>query len=393
MLSGSNVVLGITGSIAAYKAAFLCRLLVKSGANVKVIMTEASKEFISALTLSTLSKNPVYSEYSDPKTGTWNNHVEIAKWADILLIAPATTNSIAKMASGLCDNLLMAVYLSAECPVYVAPAMDLDMYRHPSYKKNIAKLKSYGNHVIPAESGELASGLKGEGRMCEPEKIMEVLKAMPAEFKGKKIVISAGPTQENIDPVRFIGNRSSGKMGYALAEEARKRGAEVVLVSGPVSIAPPRGVVCIPVNTAEEMHREMLKHSSDADIIIMSAAVADYRPSESKNTKIKKMHTELSLKLEPTKDILSDLGKKKAKGQILVGFALETDKEEENALKKLKDKKLDFIVLNSLKNKGAGFAYDTNKVSIYSKNNKAIHTELKSKKEIAMDILNEIVKV
>lgn len=392
MLRGRNVILGITGSIAAYKSAFLCRLLVKKGANVQVVMSSDACNFISPLTLSTLSKNPVHVEYYNKKTGEWANHVELAKWADLILIAPCTANTIAKMASGICDNLLMAVYLSADCDIYVAPAMDLDMFKHPTFESNIHKIHSFGNKILPAGKGELASGLYGEGRMCEPEEIIELLEDVESILHGKKILVSAGPTYEKIDPVRFIGNHSSGKMGIALAQEAYNRGAEVCLVLGPSSVRPPHGVAVFPVVSAQEMHDEMMRHSVDADIIIMAAAVADYRPKKVVNSKIKKASANISIELEENKDILKELGAKKKEKQFLVGFALETDDEERNASLKLQKKNLDMIVLNSLNDKGAGFGHDTNKATIISKSNNIERLELKSKTNIAKDILSFIEK-
>ena len=381
MLRGRNVILGVTGSIAAYKSVFLCRLLIKHGANVKVVMTPDAKHFVGPLTFSTLSKNPVYSEYYDQNSGEWSNHVELAKWADFLLIAPATANTIAKMANGNCDNLLLAVYLSADCPVFVAPTMDLDMFKHPSFKTNIQKLESYGNRILPSGEGELASGFFGEGRMCEPEEIIEILLSENTALSGKKVLVSAGPTYEKIDPVRFIGNHSSGKMGIALAQEAYNRGADVTLVLGPVSIDPPKGIAVFPVTSAEEMYREMTKYSQDADVIIMAAAISDYRPKNVAASKMKKNSADIHIELEENKDILQELGSRKTGKQFLVGFALETDEEEKNARKKLEKKNLDMIVLNSLKDEGAGFGHDTNKVKVISKSNNVMDLELKPKTE------------
>ncbi len=402
VLSGKNILLGVTGGIAAYKAAFLVRLLVKQGANVKVVMTTSAKEFVTPLTLSTLSKNEVYSSFtnsdSDDNSGEnpqWNNHVELALWADLILIAPATANTMSKMASGTCDNLLLAVYFSAKCPVYYAPAMDLDMYKHPTVAEVFKKLESFGNIQIPATFGELASGLVGQGRMAEPEDIVsflenDILKNLP--LKGKKVLITAGPTYEALDPVRFIGNHSSGKMGYAIAEEAAKLGAEVTLVSGPVCIKLEHDFVkVIRVTSAEEMYQAAHQYFPSSDIAILSAAVADYRPADVSSQKIKKKDDDLVLHLTKTKDILKSLGEIK-KQQFLVGFALETQNEEENAKSKLKKKNLDLIVLNSLRDKGAGFKSDTNKVTLISKDNKVLPFPVKPKSEVAQDILDYIIE-
>ena len=395
LLSGKNVLIGITASIAAYKSATLVRLLKKSGAHVKVIMTPDSLHFIGALTLSTLSKNPVYSEYFDEKTGEWTNHVELGKWADIMIIAPATANTIAKMANGICDNLLLATYLSSDCPVFIAAAMDLDMYQHPSLKNNLAQLQKFGNYVIPSPSGELASGLSGEGRMEEPEKIIYFLEKHP--FKGlwtnKKVLITAGPTYEAIDPVRFIGNHSSGKMGFALANEALKNGADVILIHGPVHIEVPKGVNAIAVRSAQEMYVAVHQNIAQTDVVIMAAAVADYQAADVAMEKIKKKDADMAIPLKPTKDILKSIGEIKKEHQLLIGFALETENEIENAKSKLKRKNLDLIVLNSLKDKGAGFGHDTNKVILIDKNNKIKEHQLKSKEEVAKDILKAILEL
>ena len=402
VLNGKNILLGVTGGIAAYKAAFLVRLLVKKGANVKVVMTESAKDFVTPLTLSTLSKNDVFSSFTEENDPTsfkepkWNNHVELALWADLFLIAPATANTLSKMASGGCDNLLLACYLSAKCPVYYAPAMDLDMYKHPTTEQVFDKLDSFGNIRIPAAFGELASGLVGQGRMAEPEEIVsfletDILKNLP--LRGKKFLITAGPTYEAIDPVRFIGNHSSGKMGYAIAEVAAEFGAEVVLVSGPVNLKLENDFIkIISVTSAEEMYNAAHLYFSNCDVGILSAAVADYRPSQIASEKIKKKENEddLVLQLTKTKDILASLGKIK-KNQFLVGFALETQNEEENAKMKLKKKNLDLIVLNSLRDEGAGFKSDTNKITLISKDNKVIHFPVKPKKEVAKDILEYII--
>lgn len=401
VLNGKNILLGVTGGIAAYKTAFLVRLLVKKGANVKVVMTNSAKEFVTPLTLATLSKNEVFSSFTDEKDENsfkepqWNNHVELALWADFFLIAPATANTLSKMANGACDNLLLACYLSAKCPVYYAPAMDLDMYQHPSTEETFKKLESFGNIQIPAAFGELASGLVGQGRMAEPEEIVsflenDLLKKLP--LRGKQILITAGPTYEAIDPVRFIGNHSSGKMGYAIAEAAASLGAEVVLISGPSALRLENDFVkLIRVTSAEEMYNAAHEYFDPCDVAILSAAVADYRPSEVASEKIKKKIDELTLQLTKTKDILASLGEIK-KSQFLVGFALETENEEENAKLKLKKKNLDLIVLNSLRDKGAGFQADTNKITLITKDNKVLPFPVKPKKEVAKDILEYIIE-
>lgn len=397
VLSGKKILLGVTAGIAAYKTASLVRLFIKSGAEVKVVMTPASKDFITPLTLSTLSKNPVQSTFyeKEEENELWNNHVELGLWADIFVIAPATANTLSKMTHGTCDNLLLATYLSAKCPVYFAPAMDLDMYKHPSTLESLTKLQEFGNIMIPATSGELASGLVGEGRMAEPEDILAFIEADVASklpLKGKKLLLTAGPTYEAIDPVRFIGNHSSGKMGFALAENAANLGAEVFLVTGPTSQKLEHSSVnIIPVSSAEEMYKAAHEHFSDIDIAILSAAVADYKPKNVASQKIKKKDASLEIALEPTKDILASLGAIK-KDQFLVGFALETENELENAKSKLTRKNLDAIVLNSLNDKGAGFATNTNKVTFIDSNQKVTPFELKSKDEVAKDILNEIIQ-
>ncbi|EAQ41006.1 bifunctional phosphopantothenoylcysteine decarboxylase/phosphopantothenate--cysteine ligase CoaBC [Polaribacter sp. MED152] len=396
VLSGKKILLGITAGIAAYKTASLVRLLIKLDADVKVIMTPASKDFITPLTLTTLSKNPVNSAFYDKEdeNEVWNNHVDLGLWADYFLIAPATANTLSKMANGVCDNLLLATYLSAKCPVYFAPAMDLDMYKHPSTKESLSKLQSYQNVMIPATSGELASGLVGEGRMAEPEDIVsfienDVLSKLP--LKGKKVLITAGPTYEAIDPVRFIGNHSSGKMGFAIAKTAANLGAEVYLISGPSHQKIKHSLVKrIDVVSAEDMYIEAHKHFEEVDIAILSAAVADYKPKNIADQKIKKKDTSLTIELAPTKDILASLGAIK-KDQFLVGFALETNNEVENAIGKIKRKNLDAIVLNSLKDKGAGFATNTNKITIIDKDFNQKPFDLKSKDEVAKDIINEII--
>lgn len=396
VLSGKKILLGITAGIAAYKTASLVRLLIKLDAEVQVIMTPASKDFITPLTLSTLSKRQVHSTFynKEEENEVWNNHVELGLWADYFLIAPATANTLSKMANGVCDNLLLATYLSAKCPVYFAPAMDLDMYKHTSTIDNLSKLQEYSNVMIPATSGELASGLVGEGRMAEPKDIItfiesDILSKLP--LKQKKVLITAGPTYEAIDPVRFIGNHSSGKMGFALAKEAANLGAEVILISGPSHQQIKHSLIHrIDVTTAQEMYQEAHKHFDTADIAILSAAVADYKPKNVASQKIKKKDATLTIELAPTKDILASLGAIK-KHQFLVGFALETNNEVENAQRKLKRKNLDVIVLNSLQDKGAGFATDTNKITIIDKYFNQKLFELKSKDEVAKDIMNEII--
>lgn len=395
VLGGKKVLLGITAGIAAYKTAALVRLFIKAGAQVRVVMTPNAKDFITPLTLSTLSKNPVLSSFTDEEdeNAVWNNHVELGLWADLFLIAPATANTLSKMANGTADNLLLATYLSAKCPVYFAPAMDLDMYKHQSSKQSFDTLRSYGNIMIPATHGELASGLHGEGRMAEPEDIIEfiekdILNALP--LNGKKVLITAGPTHEPIDPVRFIGNHSSGKMGFAIAEKAASLGAEVILVTGPShEQIKSSSIELIKVTTAQEMYDKVLEHFKEVDVAIMSAAVADYRPKNVANSKIKKKESSLTIELEETKDILASCGEIKEK-QLLVGFALETDDELKNAKEKLEKKNLDFIVLNSLNDKGAGFGGDTNKVTILDKNGAVTSFELKAKKEVAADIMKKI---
>ena len=396
ILKEKKILLGITAGIAAYKTASLVRLFIKLGAEVKVIMTPASKNFITPLTLSTLSKNPVHSTFysKEDENELWNNHVDLGLWADYMLIAPATANTLSKMANGTCDNLLLATYLSSKCPVYFAPAMDLDMYKHPSSIESLNKLQSFDNILIPATSGELASGLIGEGRMAEPEDIVffiekDISSKLP--LKGKKVLVTAGPTYEAIDPVRFIGNHSSGKMGFAIASAAANLGAEVFLISGPSNQQIKHSLVHrVDVVSAEEMYDASHMYFKDVDIAILSAAVADYKPKNSASEKIKKTDTALELSLSPTKDILASLGAIK-KQQYLVGFALETNNEIENAKGKLKRKNLDAIILNSLQDKGAGFANDTNKITIIDKelNEKAF--KLKSKVAVAKDIMNEIV--
>jgi len=396
VLSGKKILLGISGGIAAYKTATLVRLFIKAGAHVQVIMTPASKDFITPLTLSTLSKNPVYSSFynQDEENEKWNSHVELGLWADLMVIAPATANTLSKMANGICDNLLIATYLSAKCPVYFAPAMDLDMYIHPSTLESFHQLKLFGNTIIPAESGELASGLSGEGRMSEPENIVAFLEAdleKKLPLKGKKILITAGPTYEAIDPVRFIGNHSSGKMGFDIAQSAANLGASVVLVTGPTHLKIDNHLVkVIPVISAQEMYEACHQCFTDVDVAIAAAAVADYKPKNVSLQKIKKEINEFSIELEKTKDILASMGEIK-KNQFLIGFALETENEIENAKLKIKKKNLDLIVLNSLQDEGAGFGKPTNKITFIDKNFRLEPMELKSKEAVANDILNKVV--
>lgn len=396
VLNGKKILLGVSGGIAAYKTASLVRLFIKAGAHVQVIMTPASKDFVTPLTLSTLSKNPVHSSFfnQDDEDAVWNNHVELALWADLMLIAPATANTLSKMATGNCDNLLIATYLSAKCPVYFAPAMDLDMYKHPSTLSSFAALKQFGNVMIPAENGELASGLSGEGRMAEPENIIAFLEAdleSKLPLKGKKILVTAGPTYEAIDPVRFIGNHSSGKMGFDIANEAASLGAEVFLIAGPTHYKANNALVkVVDVVSAQEMYDACHLYFNDVDAAIAAAAVADYRPKFVADQKIKKTAAEFSIELEKTKDILSSLGAIK-KNQFLIGFALETENEIENAKLKIQKKNLDLIVLNSLQDKGAGFKKETNKVTFIDKNFEIEPMELKSKESVAADILNKVI--
>lgn len=396
VLSGKKIVLGVSGGISAYKTATLVRLFIKAGAEIQVVMTPASKDFVTPLTLSTLSKNPVHSTFynDEDENAQWNNHVELGLWADFMIIAPATANTLSKMATGNCDNLLIATYLSAKCPVYFAPAMDLDMYKHKSTLHSFERLKEYGNIMIPAESGELASGLFGEGRMAEPENIisfieMDIQSKLP--LRGKKILITAGPTYEAIDPVRFIGNHSSGKMGFDIANEAVKQGAEVILISGPThQTLKYSSINLIKVISAEDMYQACQTYFGNVDVAICAAAVADYKPKVVADQKIKKSDAEFSISLEKTKDILASLGKEK-KHQFLIGFALETENEIENAKLKIQKKNLDLIVLNSLQDKGAGFGKPTNKVTFIDKNFKIEPKELKSKELVAEDILEKVV--
>ena len=394
MLRGKHIILGVTGSIAAYKAATLTRLLVKEGVSVKVVMTPLAKEFITPLTMATLSKSPIMVDFYNPENGDWNSHVDLGLWADLYLIAPASANTIGKMAGGIADNLLLTTYLSAKCPVMVAPAMDLDMYKHPATQRNLKVLQSFGNIIIEPESGELASGLIGKGRMEEPEKIVSFITdyfARQADFKGKKVVLTAGPTYEKIDPVRFIGNYSSGKMGLAIAEELAGRGAEVVLVCGPVNLKTCHPAIRrVDVESAAQMYEVTSKEFVNSDVAVLSAAVADFTPKEKADHKIKRGKDDLLLELLPTKDIAAELGRIKTVSQLLIGFALETNDEEINALSKMQRKNLDMIVLNSLNDKGAGFSVDTNKVTILDKAGDKTVYELKTKVEVAKDIVDQI---
>ncbi|WP_299248273.1 bifunctional phosphopantothenoylcysteine decarboxylase/phosphopantothenate--cysteine ligase CoaBC [uncultured Aquimarina sp.] len=395
ILGGKKILIGVTAGIAAYKTATLVRLFIKTGAEVKVVMTPAAKDFVTPLTLSTLSKNPVHSSFynEEDENAEWNNHVELGLWADLMIVAPATANTLSKMSTGNSDNLLLATYLSAKCPVYFAPAMDLDMYNHPSTHETFSKLQEFGNIMIPAESGELASGLVGQGRMAEPSTIVsfienDILGKLP--LKGKKVLITAGPTYEAIDPVRFIGNHSSGRMGIELATSAANLGAQVTLILGPSSLKVVHDFIkIIPVVSALSMYEAVTKEFDNCDIAIASAAVADYRPKVVSNQKIKKSGTDFSIELERTTDILKWMGSVK-KDQFLVGFALETENEEENAKNKLKKKNLDLIVLNSLNDKGAGFKGQTNKVTLINHKLEIKAFELKTKTEVALDIFNEI---
>jgi len=406
MLENKKIVLGITGSIAAYKACILARLLIKKGAEVQVVMTSAAKEFITPLTLATLTQKPVVSEFFDRRDGSWHSHVSLGLWADAMLIAPASASTIGKMANGIADNMLVTTYLSmkqsptvagkAKVPVFVAPAMDLDMYAHPSTQQNLQRLASFGNHIIEPATGFLASTLEGKGRMEEPERIVEVLEQYFAEqqrLTGKKVLITAGPTYEKIDPVRFVGNYSSGKMGFALAEVCAEQGAEVTLVSGPVSLKASHPAICrIDVESAAEMYEAAMKHFKKADITILSAAVADFTPETTADKKIKRKANDMVLRLKPTQDIAAALGALKKRRQILVGFALETDNELKNAQGKLERKNLDFIVLNSLRDKEAGFRVDTNKVTIIDRHHGLTVYGIKSKREVAQDIVEHLVQ-
>lgn len=393
MLQGKKIIIGVTGSIAAYKSILLVRLLVKAGAEVRVIMTPAAKDFVSPLTLSTLSKHKVLIDLFDEDS--WANHVMLGRWADVMVIAPLSCNTLAKMAGGICDNLLLAVYLSATCPVVVAPAMDEDMWKHPSTKNNLEKILSYGNKLIPVESGELASGLVGEGRMAEPEAILSYLESnffLPKTLAGKKALVTAGPTYEAIDPVRFVGNHSSGKMGIELAKELYNRGAEVTLVLGPSSqIIPENGIKVKRVRSADEMYNACTEIYPSTDIAVMSAAVADYTPVNTATEKIKKKADNWTLEFKKTKDILKSLGERKTARQFLIGFALETNNEREYALNKLKSKNADMIVMNSLRDAGAGFGHDTNKITIFDRSGHEYNFDTKSKSAVAKDIVDTII--
>jgi phosphopantothenoylcysteine decarboxylase/phosphopantothenate--cysteine ligase len=397
MLQDKKIILGICGSIAAYKSALLVRLLIKAGAQVQVVMTPDATSFITPLTLSTLSKKPVLVEYSNTETGEWNNHVELGLWADAFIVAPASANTIAKMANGQSDNLLTAVYLSAKCPVYFAPAMDLDMWKHPATQQNIRQLQTYGNVLIPPGKGELASGLFGEGRMAEPEEIVsfltdEIKKKLP--LTDQQILVTAGPTYEAIDPVRFIGNHSSGKMGFAIADQLAAMGADVILIAGPTAqVSHHQNIKRVDVTSAADMLDACLQYYPDAKACIMCAAVADFTPVNVSAQKIKKQDSGLNIELKKTTDILKTLGEQKRKGQLLVGFALETNDEEKNAIEKLQRKNLDFIVLNSLNDKGAGFKTDTNKITIIDSKLQKTTFELKDKNEVAKDICNKVVEL
>lgn len=395
MLRGKKIILGVTGSIAAYKSAVLTRLLVKSGAEVKVIMTASAHDFITPLTLSTLSRNPVLTQFVKDASGQWNNHVDLGLWADAIVIAPASANTIAKMAHGQCDNLLLAVYLSARCPVFLAPAMDLDMLQHPATRTNLATLVEYGNHIIDPDHGELASGLVGRGRMSEPEEILGQLERFfsGGQLEGKQVLVTAGPTYEAIDPVRFIGNHSSGKMGFAIAEELAQQGALVNLVTGPTQQHTDHpNIRVIKVTSADQMLEKSLQYFPECNIAVLAAAVADYKPEKVAEQKIKKNGENMTIALTRTPDIAASLGKMKQAGQIIVGFALETEHERDNAFKKLESKNFDFIVLNSLNDQGAGFGHDTNKITIINRRHEVTEFELKNKKAVARDIVGTIIE-
>lgn len=395
MLSGKKILVAVSGSIAAYKIAILVRLLVKTNASVKVVMTPAAKGFITPLTLSTLSKNPVYSDVSSAES--WNNHVDLGLWADAMVVAPATANTLAKMANGLCDNMLLAAYLSSRCPVFIAPAMDLDMWTHPATQKNIQALLDFGHHLLPVEDGELASGLVGKGRMAEPETIVAYLEHFWLQQEAstalaqKTVLITSGPTQESIDPVRFISNHSTGKMGTAIAVQMVQQGAKVIFVSGPSAVIPEHPAIqVIPVRSAEDMYQAVAEHFPKADVAILAAAVADYTPKTTADHKLKKKEGDLSIELKRTTDIAATIGQQKQAHQIMVGFALETNQALENAQRKLSKKNFDFIVLNNLREKGAGFGHDTNKVTFIERNGHISHHELKTKVEVAQDIVYKI---
>ena len=395
MLKGKKILLGITGSIAAYKSIYLVRLLIKAGAEINVIITPSAKDFVSSLTLSTLSRNQVLIDLYDEKS--WANHVMLGRWADVMVIAPLSCNTMAKMANGQCDNLLLATYLSATCPVVMAPAMDEDMWHHPATKANLKKLESFGHKIIPVEKGDLASGLEGEGRMAEPEQIVDFITAaffLTRQLEGKKAIVTAGPTYEPIDPVRFIGNHSSGKMGIAIAKELYNRGADVTLIVGPTPIDTTfNGITLIRVKTAGEMYKASTDAFDTADLAIMAAAVADYTPVNPEKEKIKKKEESFTLELTKTKDILKSLGEKKKAGQVLIGFALETHKEKQHAMEKLQNKQADMIVLNSLNDAGAGFGLDTNKITIFEKGGQEFNFGIKSKTEVAKDIVDTIIRL
>lgn len=397
MLRGKNILLGITGSIAAYKAATLVRLLVKEGANVKVLMTHLAKEFITPLTLATLSKNPILVDFFNPENGDWNSHVDLGLWADLYIIAPATANTIAKMANGVADNLLLTTYLSAKCPVMVAPAMDLDMYQHVTTQRNIKTLESYGNLIIEAATGELASGLSGKGRMEEPESILKFIYSFftnSQSLQGKRVMVTSGPTHEPIDPIRFIGNRSSGKMGASIALELANRGANVCFITGPVSSLPNHNnIEVVSVKTAQQMYQAAVQEFPNCNAAILAAAVADFTTREVASQKIKREGNKLTIELEPTKDIAKKLGEIKSRNQYLIGFALETENLEENAKRKLESKNLDFIVLNSPSDEGAGFEVDTNKITILHRDGRSAPYSLKTKQLVAVDIVNELVGI
>jgi phosphopantothenoylcysteine decarboxylase / phosphopantothenate---cysteine ligase len=397
LLQGKKILLGVTGSIAAYKAAYLVRELVRSGADVRIILSPGAREFVGPLTFSTLSRNPVVSDFTaDKETGEWNNHVEMGLWADLMLIAPLSANTLAKMASGQSDNVLLATYMSARCPVMIAPAMDLDMYLHPGTQANLKTLRSFGHLILEPAEGELASGLTGKGRMTEPSDILQAVidhfhPALP--LRGKKALVTAGPTFEKIDPVRFIGNYSTGKMGFALAEALANAGAEVELIAGPVHLTTAHpGVRRTNVESAREM-LDAVQRGGDADIMVFAAAVADYRPAQQAKEKIKRSADAMTIVLEPNPDIAATMGARRREGQILVGFALETNNERAHAQSKLEKKNLDLIVMNSLQEEGAGFGTDTNKISLFWRNNKSEEFGLKAKSAVAKDIVNEIVKL
>ncbi|HJB72440.1 MULTISPECIES: bifunctional phosphopantothenoylcysteine decarboxylase/phosphopantothenate--cysteine ligase CoaBC [unclassified Barnesiella] len=396
MLKGKHIILGITGSIAAYKAAYLLRLFIKQGAEVQVVMTPAGKEFITPVTLSSLSGKPVVSEFFTANTGEWHSHVDLGLWADAMIVAPATASTIGKMAHGIADNMLVTTYLSCKAPVFVAPAMDLDMYAHPSTRHNLELLRSYGNHIIEPATGELASHLTGKGRMEEPEQIVAVLDRFfdrPQPLAGKRVLVTAGPTYEKIDPVRFIGNYSSGKMGFALAEACAEAGAEVTLVAGPVSLTTSHASIHrVDVESAAEMYRAAVDAYDRADAAIMCAAVADYAPETVSDVKLKRSGDERVLRLKPNPDIAAELGRRKRPGQCLVGFALETNDEESNARLKMEKKNLDFIVLNSLRDAGAGFRCDTNKVTVIGREGEPVEIPCKLKTEVAADIVDILAR-